>query len=103
MDSASTIGDQVLLRPAGGIDSWIGEAAYLGRGFGTAMMTLAIDRCFADPTVTAILIDPLESNVRARRFYERLGFAFVERRRFGDDDCAVYRLDRARWALSEER
>jgi hypothetical protein len=44
--------------------------------------------------VTAILIDPLASNVRAHRFYERLGFRFVERRRFGDDDCVVYVLDR---------
>jgi len=26
--------------------------------------------------------------------YERLGFRFVERRRFGEDDCFVYRLDR---------
>ncbi|MCA9540431.1 MAG: acetyltransferase [Myxococcales bacterium] len=76
------------------IDIWIGEAADLNRGFGTQMMRLAIDRCFADPAVSAILIDPLASNTRARRFYERLGFGFVEDRRFGLDDCAVYRLDR---------
>ena len=79
------------------IDIWIGEQAYLGRGLGTEMMRLAIDRCFAEPAVDAILIDPLASNGRARRFYERLGFRFVANRRFGDDDCAVYRLDRARW------
>lgn len=30
------------------IDIWIGEEAYLGQGFGTDMMRLAIDRCFAD-------------------------------------------------------
>lgn len=77
------------------IDIWIGEADYLGRGFGTTMMTLAIERCFEAPSVQAILIDPLATNLRARRFYERLGFRFVENRRFGDDDCAVYRLDRA--------
>ena len=41
-----------------------------------------------------ILIDPLASNVRAHAFYERLGFRFVERRCFGDDECLVYRLDR---------
>jgi hypothetical protein len=29
---------------------------------------------------------------RAHRFYERLGLRFVERRRFGNDDCFVYRL-----------
>jgi aminoglycoside 6'-N-acetyltransferase len=79
------------------IDIWIGEAAYLGKGYGTQMMQLAIAQCFADPLVTAILIDPLASNTRAHRFYERLGFQFVEPRRFGQDDCFVYRLNRADW------
>lgn len=40
------------------------------------------------------IIDPLATNVRAHRFYERLGFRFVERRRFSTDECFVYRLDR---------
>jgi aminoglycoside 6'-N-acetyltransferase len=79
------------------IDIWIGEAAYLGKGYGTQMMQLAIAQCFADPFVTAILIDPLASNTRAHRFYERFGFQFVEPRRFNDDDCFVYRLNRADW------
>lgn len=79
------------------IDIWIGDEADLGRGFGTRMMQLALERCFADSRVEAVLIDPLASNTRARRFYERIGFRFVEHRRFGDDDCAVYRLDRAEW------
>ncbi len=77
------------------IDIWIGSETDLGKGYGTQMMKLAIDRCFTDPTVTAILIDPLASNTRSHRFYERLGFRFVEPRRFGDDDCFVYRLDRS--------
>jgi aminoglycoside 6'-N-acetyltransferase len=76
------------------IDIWIGEAEDLGRGYGTQMMRLAIDRCFADAKVTAILIDPLASNLRARRFYERLGFVAVGPRRFGMDECVVYRLGR---------
>ena len=77
------------------IDIWIGEASELGRGHGTRIMALALARCFAAPDVGAVLIDPLAANVRAHRFYERLGFRFVERRRFGADDCFVYRLDRA--------
>lgn len=80
------------------IDIWIGEAAELGKGYGTTMMRLALARCFADPLVTTVLIDPLTNNTRAHRFYERLGFKFLEHRRFGDDDCSVYRLDRADWA-----
>ncbi len=77
------------------IDIWIGEAEDLGKGYGTVMMQLALDRCFADPSVEAVVIDPLFDNVRARRFYERLGFVFVEARDFGADHCAVYRLTRA--------
>jgi aminoglycoside 6'-N-acetyltransferase len=64
------------------------------------MMHLALARCFADPSVTAVIIDPLESNVRARRFFERLGFVEVERRTFGLDVCVVYRLERGAWETS---
>jgi len=85
------------------IDIWIGESADLGKGYGTQMMRLALARCFSAPGVSAILIDPLESNVRAHLFYERLGFRFVERRRFGDDDCFVYRLDRSAYDAREGR
>ncbi|HYD60950.1 MAG TPA: GNAT family N-acetyltransferase [Noviherbaspirillum sp.] len=79
------------------LDIWIGEAGDLGKGYGTTMMVLALARCFAEPSVIAVLIDPLASNFRAHRFYERQGFRFVEPRRFGDDECHVYRLDRAEW------
>jgi aminoglycoside 6'-N-acetyltransferase len=61
------------------------------------MMRLPLARRFADPAVTAVLVDPLASNVRAHRFYQRLGFRPVERQRFGQDDCAVHRLERADW------
>jgi aminoglycoside 6'-N-acetyltransferase len=61
------------------------------------MMELALLRCFADPTVTAVLVDPLAANTRAHRFYERLGFQFVACCRFGADDCRVYGLNRADW------
>ncbi|WP_029031045.1 GNAT family N-acetyltransferase [Salinarimonas rosea] len=79
------------------LDVWIGAASDRGRGFGAAMMRLALERCFADPSVTAVLLDPLAENVRACRFYERLGFRAVERRLFGEDDCVVYRLEREAW------
>jgi aminoglycoside 6'-N-acetyltransferase len=44
-----------------------------------------------------VLLDPLASNTRAHRFYERFGFVPVERRTFCADDCIVYRLERADW------
>lgn len=77
------------------IDIWIGEEVNLGKGYATKMMQLALGRCFSSPTVSAVLVDPLASNTRAHRFYERLGFRFLDNRRFGDDECLVYRLDRA--------
>jgi aminoglycoside 6'-N-acetyltransferase len=84
------------------IDIWIGEAADLGKGYGTIMLQLALDRCFNTPSVEAVLLDPLASNVRAHRFYERFGFQFVERRFFGDDDCFVYRLERIVYETSKK-
>ena len=79
------------------IDLWIGEADCLGKGYGTRMMQLALERCFADGRVTAVLIDPLADNTAAHRFYRRLGFRPMGRRRFGRDDCLVHRLERAEW------
>ncbi len=76
------------------IDIWIGEAHNLNKGYGTIMMQMAIDRCFANPNVTSILIDPLKSNIKAHRFYERLGFEFVEERSFDETPCLVYELSR---------
>ena len=83
------------------IDIWIGEESDLGRGYGTQMMKLAIERCFANPTVTAVLVDPLDSNSGAHRFYERLGFEYVVQRRLGEDSCFVYRLTRPQAAASD--
>ncbi|MEO4042321.1 GNAT family N-acetyltransferase [Hoeflea sp. CAU 1731] len=76
------------------IDIWIGEEADLGRGYGTGMMRLALERCFSDPDVTAVLVDPLARNVRAHMFYQRLGFHPVGRRMFDEDVCLVHRLER---------
>lgn len=82
------------------IDIWIGEESDLGKGYGTIMMKLALEKCFAPSEVTAVIIDPLASNTDAHRFYERLGFKFIERRQFGEDTCLVYRLTRQHWLNS---
>lgn len=79
------------------IDIWIGPPDALNRGYGTEMMSLALNEAFADPSVTAIVIDPLASNTDAHRFYQRLGFQPVGRRMFDSDDCLVHRLERADW------
>ena len=76
------------------IDIWIGEESNLNKGYGTLMMKLAIERCFQNQDIDGILIDPLKSNVKAHRFYERLGFEFIEERQFERSDCFVYELKR---------
>ena len=88
--------------PAGrrAIDIWIGEADDLGGGYGTRIMQLALERCFTDPSVDSVWIDPLTNNVRAHRFYERLGFVFVEERMFEGDHCRVYKMNRKNWQSS---
>lgn len=80
------------------LDIWIGEPDDLGHGYGTAMMHAGLRRLFADPSVHGVVLDPLIGNARVHPFYERLGFEFVEDRRFGPDACRIYRLDRARFA-----
>ena len=84
------------------IDIWIGAPQDRGKGFGAEMMRLALEKCFADPRVTGIVIDPLESNERSHRFYRRMGFKAIGRRRFGRDDCLVHELTRRDWLESKE-
>jgi aminoglycoside 6'-N-acetyltransferase len=79
------------------IDIWIGAPADRGNGYGAAMMQLAMTRCFAEPRVTGIIIDPLASNERAHRFYRRMGFRAIDRRNFGGDDCLIHELTRDEW------
>ena len=81
------------------VDIWIGEARNLNRGIGHVMMRQALERCFAPADVHGVLIDPLASNPRALEFYKRFGFEFVEARRFGEDDCLVFKLTRDAWQL----
>lgn len=76
------------------IDIWIGEAENLGRGYGSRIMSQALERCFAATRVSAVLIDPLIANTRAIAFYRKMGFQPVEERVFGEDECLVMRLER---------
>lgn len=85
------------------IDVWIGAESDRNQGYGKEMMRLAHARCFADPAVTAIVIDPLASNTRAIAFYQRLGYETVGRRTFGDDDCLVLTLTRHAWREHVDR
>lgn len=76
------------------IDIWIGEETDLNKGYGTTMIKLGIELCFKHPEVDGILIDPLKSNTKAHKFYERIGFQFVNEREFHGVLCFVYELTR---------
>lgn len=82
------------------IDIWIGPAEFLGRGWGAQMMHQAIDFCFADSRVHSILIDPLVTNRRAIKFYQRIGFEFLELRKFEGSECSVHILHRSNYKKS---
>ena len=80
------------------VDIWIGAAADRGQGYGSIMMTMAEVICFDGASVTAIIIDPLNTNTRAHVFCQRLGYVPTHRQIFnGEDDCLVHKLTRADW------
>ncbi len=79
------------------LDIWLGAVTDHGRGYGSEIMRQVLNRCFEDSRVVAVLVDPLKRNQRAHRFYRRFGFAAIEDRRLGDDDCRVFRLERSTW------
>ena len=81
------------------LDIWIGNPDYLGKGHGSDMMQLAIDFCFSELEVHTILIDPYSSNIKAIKFYEKLGFEFVENREFEGILCSVHRYTREQFSL----
>lgn len=80
------------------IDIWIGEESMLGQGLGTQMMSFAIDYCFKNKHVNAIVIDPLINNYASHRFYQRLGFQPMLRLHFSpESDCLIFMLTRTTW------
>jgi len=76
------------------IDIWIGEKENLNKGYGTEMMRQALYICFENKDLIEVLIDPLASNKKAIRFYERIGFKFIEYKKFGEQLCSVMKLSR---------
>ena len=80
------------------VDMWIGEPDYLGKGYGTEIMTQVLnDYVFHEPSVVAALVDPMAGNTRAHRFYQKRGFKPIGIRHFGPDCCLVHRLNRTDW------
>jgi aminoglycoside 6'-N-acetyltransferase len=76
------------------IDIWIGDQEHRSKGYGALMMQQALQRCFVNHGASLVLIDPLQSNHRAIKFYRRVGFTDVGPRQFENDDCLVMSMTR---------
>ncbi|BDX05769.1 GNAT family N-acetyltransferase [Planctobacterium marinum] len=79
------------------IEVWIGDAENLNKGYGTIIMQLAMARCFDNPDVHALLVDPLANNRKAQRFYARLGFKFIETKTIENESCYVLKITREQY------
>ena len=60
-----------------GVDLFIGEADYLHRGFGTAMLRKFVQEViFSDDSYSHCVIGPEPGNLAAIRCYEKVGFQY---------------------------
>ncbi len=62
-----------------GIDQFIGEPEFIGRGHGSAFIRLFVARLFADGA-PRVVTDPNPSNARAIRAYTKAGFRPIDHR-----------------------
>lgn len=61
-----------------GIDIFIGEPEYLGKGLGTKIVKLFVEKLFADATIKKIVVDPKPDNFIAINCYKNAGFKEAE-------------------------
>ena len=59
------------------VDIFIGDPAYLHKGYGPKIVTQFSDWLLSRPEIKKIVIDPSTENGRAIRCYEKAGFVFV--------------------------
>lgn len=61
-----------------GIDQFIGEVAYWNRGIGTEMIRTILEYLFREQQAERVILDPVATNLRAIRAYEKCGFQPVK-------------------------
>lgn len=62
-----------------GVDLFIGEKEFMGKGFGSIMLKKFISEVlFVKPEIEVCLIDPEPENARAIRSYEKVGFKHIK-------------------------
>ena len=64
---------------AAGVDLFIGEKDFIGKGLGALMLTKFLKEIvFVEKGITKCIIDPEPDNKRAIRVYEKIGFKYVK-------------------------
>lgn len=74
-----------------GIDQFIGEKDYLGKGIGEKAIRLFAELIKRKHNPTSIILDPSPENKRAVRCYEKVGFEHYETRKNGNGEL-VYMM-----------
>lgn len=79
---------------ARGVDQFLANSEQLGRGLGTTMLRSFLRWLFEDPLVAQVQTDPLPSNHRAIRCYEKAGFRRVAEVDTPDGRALLMKCDR---------
>ena len=72
-----------------GVDQFIGEEDYIGKGYGTKFIKLFTDQLLKRNEVTQVITDPAPNNPRAIRSYEKAGFVIKEEMDTPDGKCVL--------------
>ena len=97
LDAYPAYAAEVGVANAAGVDVFIGDAGWRGRGLGTALIRAFIEEIvFSMPGIETCTIDPEPENTRAIRCYEKVGFRHVRTYHSEEDDVDTYlmRLER---------
>ena len=61
-----------------GIDMISGETDFIGKGYGSTILKLFIEKIYKETSATKIITDPDPNNLAAIRFYEKVGFRKIK-------------------------
>ncbi len=73
----SNLSDYQGLEGVYGLDQFIGESEFWNKGIGPLLVTSMVDYLFSEKKAGRIIMDPMISNVRAIKCYEKCGFRKV--------------------------
>ncbi len=77
-----------------GIDLFVGEPDFIGKGFGTLMIQAFLHQIvFQELDITMCIIDPEPENKRAIRTYEKVGFTYVRTAKIPEEKDLAYLME----------